>query len=423
MHGLRGLVADIYLDGTLVLPTFQPERSTDPLAIPAGDHLVEIRAAGAAATETPLLTQTVTVPAGFQGSLVAHLDADGNPTLTAYADDLTAVPAGESRVVVRHAAAADDVTVLLNEQPAFPVVAPKAEADRGRRGRRLPGLGHAAAGGSAAGRTADGAVRRRHGQLHVPHRLRRPTARSAGRPCRSATCRRRRRDPDRRRQHLVVRRAAACTLALVVARRRSWPPVAWPSRPAGTWRTSAADRCGAAPSVAIVARRRRPRGDRCRGLGVGGGRARPPPHRRRRRRRRRRHRRDADARPTASTTTADVTVDDGDDHDHIAPTTTTIVADRDVRAPTSASSRPVAVAARCAWSIPASAADGPVLATGVDRPGGLDVRRHASDARVVPATGPTPGEPGSAVIAGHLDWKGVRGDLQPSSPTTPAVTP
>ncbi len=35
VHGLRGLVADVYLDGTLVLPTFQPERSTDPLAIPA----------------------------------------------------------------------------------------------------------------------------------------------------------------------------------------------------------------------------------------------------------------------------------------------------------------------------------------------------------------------------------------------------
>ena len=67
VHGLRGLVADIYLDGTLVLPTFQPERSTDPLAIPAGDHLVEIRAAGAAATETPLLTQTVTVPGGLPG--------------------------------------------------------------------------------------------------------------------------------------------------------------------------------------------------------------------------------------------------------------------------------------------------------------------------------------------------------------------
>ena len=34
VHGIRGLVADIYLDGTLAWPTFQPERSTDPLAIP-----------------------------------------------------------------------------------------------------------------------------------------------------------------------------------------------------------------------------------------------------------------------------------------------------------------------------------------------------------------------------------------------------
>jgi hypothetical protein len=130
VHGLRGLVADIYLDGTLVLPTFQPERSTDPLAIPVGDHLVEIRQAGAAASDTPLLTQTVTVPAGFVGSLIAHLDRDGNATLTAFADDLSTVPAGESRVVVRHAAAAEDVTVSLNQLPAFDLVTSKAEAAR-----------------------------------------------------------------------------------------------------------------------------------------------------------------------------------------------------------------------------------------------------------------------------------------------------
>jgi hypothetical protein len=128
VHGLRGLVADIYLDGTLVLPTFQPERSTDPLAIPAGDHLIEIRAAGAAITEAALLTQTVTVPAGFEGSMVAHLGATGAPTLSVFADDLTPVPAGTSRVVVRHAAAAEDVNVLLNAEPGFTDVAPAKEA-------------------------------------------------------------------------------------------------------------------------------------------------------------------------------------------------------------------------------------------------------------------------------------------------------
>jgi uncharacterized protein DUF4397 len=128
VHGLRGIVADIYLDGTLVLPTFQPERSTDPLEIPAGDHVVEIRAAGAAITDAAMLTQTVTVPAGFVGSLVAHLGETGAPTLSVFPDDLTPVPAGTSRLVVRHAAAAEDVNVLLNSAPTLTDVAPAKEA-------------------------------------------------------------------------------------------------------------------------------------------------------------------------------------------------------------------------------------------------------------------------------------------------------
>ena len=103
------------------------------MSIPAGDHLVEIRTAGAAKTETPLLAQNVTVPAGFEGSLIAHLGADGNPTLTAYADDLTPVPAGQTRVVVRHAAAADGVE--------RPVQRPAGDrlAVAGRRGHRCRG--------------------------------------------------------------------------------------------------------------------------------------------------------------------------------------------------------------------------------------------------------------------------------------------
>jgi Domain of unknown function (DUF4397) len=127
VHGLRGLVADIYLNGTLVLPTFQPERSTEPIAVPAGDHVIEIRTAGAAMTETALLTQTVTVPAGFQGSLVAHLGPTGAPQLSVFADDMTAVPPGTSRLVIRHTAAAQDISVLLNAQAVIPAVAATAE--------------------------------------------------------------------------------------------------------------------------------------------------------------------------------------------------------------------------------------------------------------------------------------------------------
>ena len=193
VHGLRGLVADVYLDGTLVLPTFRPERATDPLPIPAGDHLVEIRQAGAAATDEPLLTQEMTVPAGFPGSVVAHLDANGNAKLTAFADDLSAVPAGQSRVVVRHAAEAGPGERAVERAGHVPTawrVTPRPAELVGAGAVR--GRGDAGARRSTARRAGAGPVRRRDGQLHVPHRLRRPTARSGGPRCGWGTWRRRR---------------------------------------------------------------------------------------------------------------------------------------------------------------------------------------------------------------------------------------
>ena len=69
---------------------------------------------------------------------------------------------------------------------------------------------------------------------------------------------------------------------------------------------------------------------------------------------------------------------------------------------------PVAVAAPVRVVIPSLGADGPVEPGGVDEAGALDIPR---DARTLVwwRFGPTPGAPGSAVIAGHLDWKGVPG--------------
>src|SRR5688500_14862772 len=68
VHGVRGLVADIYLDGKVALQVFQPERTAGPLNLPAGAHPVEVRPAGAPATSAPLLSATLTVPAGSRQS-------------------------------------------------------------------------------------------------------------------------------------------------------------------------------------------------------------------------------------------------------------------------------------------------------------------------------------------------------------------
>ena len=69
---------------------------------------------------------------------------------------------------------------------------------------------------------------------------------------------------------------------------------------------------------------------------------------------------------------------------------------------------PVAVAAPAHLAIPALEVDGPVLATGVNGAGELDI---PPDARTLVwyRHGPTPGAAGSAVVAGHLNWKGVQG--------------
>jgi sortase (surface protein transpeptidase) len=58
--------------------------------------------------------------------------------------------------------------------------------------------------------------------------------------------------------------------------------------------------------------------------------------------------------------------------------------------------------------IPELEIDGPVLAAGVNAENQLDV---PPDARTMVwyRHGPTPGAPGSAVIAGHLNWRGVDG--------------
>ena len=111
-------------------------------------------------------------------------------------------------------------------------------------------------------------------------------------------------------------------------------------------------------------------------------------------------------RPAATTTTTTTTTP-------AVPTTTTTtstiapIVTHDARVGVGVLT-PVAVAAPVRVVIPAIGADGPVTPTGVDATGGLAIPGDAREL-VWWQFGPTPGAAGSAVIAGHLDWKGVPG--------------
>jgi len=87
------------------------------------------------------------------------------------------------------------------------------------------------------------------------------------------------------------------------------------------------------------------------------------------------------------------------------PTTTTAIATH--RADISVLA-PVARAVPVRVEMPSVTADGPVISVGVDDKGELFVPPDAATL-VWYGHGPAPGEPGSAVVAGHLDWDGQLG--------------
>lgn len=112
LHGVPGLDVDVYADDELLIEAFTPGDQFGPTQLPAGDYDIAVRGAGDEPDAEPALAATLTVEAGTDATAVAHLDAGGQPTITPFANDVSQIPAGESRLVVRHTAAFGAVDVL-----------------------------------------------------------------------------------------------------------------------------------------------------------------------------------------------------------------------------------------------------------------------------------------------------------------------
>lgn len=120
IHGIPDTPVNVFVNGDPTLENFKPGTVAGPLELPAGDYDVTIfPAANTAGTGDPVISATATVEAGQNVSLVAHLDADGAPTLTPYVNDISTIAAGQARLVVRHTAAAPAVDVRADGQVAF----------------------------------------------------------------------------------------------------------------------------------------------------------------------------------------------------------------------------------------------------------------------------------------------------------------
>ncbi|MDV3222420.1 DUF4397 domain-containing protein [Intrasporangium sp.] len=120
LHGVPGATVDVYANGDSLLTDFEPGTLTDPVQLPAGEYDLKVTAAGAGADGDAVIeANDVTVPAGANITVVAHLDGSGNPVLTPFVNDVSALDAGQARLTVRHTAAAPAVDVRANGDVAF----------------------------------------------------------------------------------------------------------------------------------------------------------------------------------------------------------------------------------------------------------------------------------------------------------------
>lgn len=127
IHGVPGVTVDVYVNGDLTLEDFTPETVTDALELPAADYTVDIRPADADPASAPIITGSATLPAGANATLIAHLTAEGSPTLGVFVNDTSPTAPGEGRLVVRHTAAAPAVDVLAGGSPVISNLANPAE--------------------------------------------------------------------------------------------------------------------------------------------------------------------------------------------------------------------------------------------------------------------------------------------------------
>ena len=112
LHAVPNTPVDVCANGKALLTNFQPGTLTDPQTLPAGSYDLKLTAANSGCGAAAVLeAKGVNVPAGANITVVAHLSDSGSPKLTPYVNDVSAVPAGQARLTVRHDAAAPAVDV------------------------------------------------------------------------------------------------------------------------------------------------------------------------------------------------------------------------------------------------------------------------------------------------------------------------
>lgn len=111
LHGVPGLAApvEVFADGNRLF-AFDYGDQRGPLTLAPGSYTLDVRLNGAV-----ILSTNATLNAGDDVSVIAHLDANGGPVLSAFANDDSALTLPASRLTVRHTAQAPAVDIILGQ--------------------------------------------------------------------------------------------------------------------------------------------------------------------------------------------------------------------------------------------------------------------------------------------------------------------
>jgi hypothetical protein len=109
----------VYVNGEKTLDNFEPGTVAGPLDLEEGTYDLALTRPGEPVDSAILEANDAQIPGGGNVSIVAHLDANGQPKITPFANDVQATAAGQARLVVRHTAAAPAVDVRAGGTPVF----------------------------------------------------------------------------------------------------------------------------------------------------------------------------------------------------------------------------------------------------------------------------------------------------------------
>lgn len=118
LHGIPDTPVDVEANGENVIEGFE-FGDTEDLSAFAGQTLTGVAVKAAGTEDVAIDAGDLALPAEGNVTAIAHLDAEGTPTLTVFENDTSPVPAGQGRLVVRHTAAAPAVDVRAGGEVAL----------------------------------------------------------------------------------------------------------------------------------------------------------------------------------------------------------------------------------------------------------------------------------------------------------------